>query len=249
MPTERPPEPQHDRFPQSVVERIGFYVYVLHDPRDHSVFYIGKGTGNRVFAHVGEALDRPTSSDKLDRIRAIHDAGERVDYEIVRHGMDEDQALAVESALIDWIGISDLTNAVAGHGADRRGRMTIAEIIATYRAEPVSIEVPCLLITVNRLFARNVDDARLYEITRGDWVVGNRREKARFALGVFRGLVRAAYRIERWESVTATGPGQRKSRRWRFSGSIANDLHHLIGGDVTAYLGKASQNPIRYVHC
>jgi hypothetical protein len=28
-----------------------FYVYALVDPRDESIFYIGKGTGNRVAHH------------------------------------------------------------------------------------------------------------------------------------------------------------------------------------------------------
>lgn len=236
-------------FPNSVIERIGVYVYVLRDPRDGEVFYVGKGTGNRVFAHVGEAIERPNSTDKLDRIRAIHEAGGEVDYEIARHGMDEEQAFAVESALIDWIGMEHLSNAVAGHHADRQGRMTIADIIATYRAEPVTIDVPCILITVNRLFSRNTDPERLYEITRGDWVIGTRREKARFVLAVFRGLVRAAYSISSWEPRTSSDPGQKRRNRWRFSGTEAHDLRHLIGGDVTAYLGKASQNPIRYVNC
>ena len=33
-----------------------YYVYHLIDPRDNSVFYIGKGTGNRINDHQKEAL-------------------------------------------------------------------------------------------------------------------------------------------------------------------------------------------------
>lgn len=235
------------RFPQSVIERLGFYVYVLRDPEGR-VFYIGKGTGNRVFAHVEESLEQAEPCDKLDRIRAIHAAGKEVAYEIVRHGLTEDQAFEVESTLIDWEQLDGLTNSVAGHHAERRGRMSAAEIIATYAAQPVTLDAPCLLVVVNRRFVRNTDAAKLYEITRGNWVLGSRKNAARFALAVFRGLVRAAYRIDSWEAVEDTNEVGTK-RRWRFTGAAASELAHLIGGDVTRYLGKASQNPVRYVNC
>ncbi|MCR2307669.1 hypothetical protein NSX65_32680, partial [Salmonella enterica] len=38
-------------FPSGVIEHLGWYVYRLIDPRDGSTFYVGKGKGNRVFAH------------------------------------------------------------------------------------------------------------------------------------------------------------------------------------------------------
>ncbi|MCA8948442.1 MAG: hypothetical protein KDE27_03010 [Planctomycetes bacterium] len=235
--------------PLGVVEHLGFYVYALRDPRDGAVFYVGKGTGNRLFAHVAAAIERPAITEKLDRIRAIHAAGREVDYEVIRHGLTEDQAFEVESALIDWLGLDDLANAVGGHHAARRGRMTVPEIVALYAAQPVTLTEPCLLIIVNRRFARNTGAEQLYEITRGDWVVGPRRAKARFALSVFRGLVRAVYRIEQWEPVVSDGPHQKRRNRWRFVGTRAAELQHLVGGDVSAYLGQASQNPVRYVNC
>jgi hypothetical protein len=57
-----------------------------------------------------------------------------VGYEIIRHGMSEDQAFEVESALIDFIGLTDPTNKVAGHDRDFQRRMSVAEIIAAYDA-------------------------------------------------------------------------------------------------------------------
>lgn len=110
-------------FPQSVIEHLDSYVYVLRDPccDGAPVFYVGKGTGNRVFDHAREAIDRPVATDKLHRIRAIHAAGKEVVYQIIRHGLTQEQALEVVSALIDFVGIDDLANAVDGHHADRRG--------------------------------------------------------------------------------------------------------------------------------
>ena len=48
-------------------EALKYYVYLLKTP-GQTVFYVGKGTGNRVFAHVAEAIDSPRPSDKLNLI-------------------------------------------------------------------------------------------------------------------------------------------------------------------------------------
>jgi uncharacterized protein len=39
-------------FSQAVCERIGYYVYILKDPRNNLNFYVGKGKGNRIFQHI-----------------------------------------------------------------------------------------------------------------------------------------------------------------------------------------------------
>jgi hypothetical protein len=38
-----------------VAERLGYYVYLLSDPRTERVFDAGQGTGNRCFNHLVEA--------------------------------------------------------------------------------------------------------------------------------------------------------------------------------------------------
>ena len=66
-------------FPSGVIEHLGWYVYRLIDPRDGSTFYVGKGKGNRVFAHmrgeVAAADDDELLSNKLKQIREIRLAG------------------------------------------------------------------------------------------------------------------------------------------------------------------------------
>src|SRR5437879_2583806 len=117
-------------FPTSVIERLGFYVYTLTDPRTSKVFYVGKGTGNRLFAHVNEAIETPSQADKIGKIREIHARGQQIRYEIIRHGMAETEALEVEASLIDFIGLADLSNRVAGHDMDVRGSITVPDTIA-----------------------------------------------------------------------------------------------------------------------
>ena len=72
-------------FPRSVVERVGTYVYLLKDPRSGEVFYVGKGKGNRVFAHAAAAVSNLDETEKISRIRQIREAGLEVEYEILRN--------------------------------------------------------------------------------------------------------------------------------------------------------------------
>src|SRR5690554_5696375 len=84
-----------------VAAAIGHYVYALRDPRNNEVFYVGKGVGDRVHAHVREALGAGDAA-KLLRIHEIHDAGREVEHNILRSGLaSEDEAFTVEQALID----------------------------------------------------------------------------------------------------------------------------------------------------
>ncbi len=238
-----------DEFPQSVIEEIEYYVYSLTDPRTNEVFYIGKGTGNRVFQHASAALNDLQESDKLSRIREILRSGLNVNHEILRHGMSEDQALEVEAALIDFIGLSELANIVGGHDMNLRGRMTVAEIIAAYDARPITIKEPSLLIIVNRLYRRNMSQSELYEITRGNWVLGERRNKVEYALAVYKGIVRQVYKVKSWHPSKARESEQKIQSRWRFEGEIAKNLQHYVGGDVGAYIKRGAQSPVKYVNC
>lgn len=64
-----------NQFSQSVVKKIGYYVYFLRDPIKNEVFYVGKGIGNRVLEQVAGALSEPTKSDNFYRIRTIEKLG------------------------------------------------------------------------------------------------------------------------------------------------------------------------------
>lgn len=232
-----------------MAEKVGTYVYLLRDPRSDEVFYVGKGKGNRVFAHAAASATDLGETEKLSRIRDIQKAGLEVKYEILRHGMTDEQAFEVESALIDFIGLEDLTNIVAGKHTDTRGRMTVPEIIAQYEARPITIREPVILIIINRLYRRNMTADELYEATRGSWVLGDRRNQARYAFAVYNGVVREVYRIHRWIPAIARSPTQKVQQRWRFEGEVATDLKAYVGGSVETYLKPGAQSPVKYVNC
>lgn len=230
-------------FSPAVCEKIGYYVYILRDPRDNQIFYVGKGANNRVFSHVQDAHSTIIENARLDRIRDIHAQGQKVDIIIHRHGLTEKEAFEVESALIDLLGLPHLSNLVAGHHAYERGKMTISEVIAQYDAPAISIDVPAILIIINRLYRRGMSQTELYEATRKYWKIGKRREKAHYAFSVSNGLVRQVYKIETWY------PSEERLGRWIFDGHVATDLAHYVGGDIRQYLTRGAQNPIVYINC
>jgi hypothetical protein len=238
-----------ESFPAAVIEAIGFYVYLLRDPRDGEIFYIGKGVANRIFAHLNESLIEDRENAKLDRIRAIHRGGYEVEHVIHRHGLTEDQAFEVEAALVDFVRLPALTNIVAGHHSRNRGPRTIDELVSDYDAPRIEISEPAILITINRLFRRGMSPDELYEATRGNWVIGTRREKAKYAFAVYNGIVREVYLIQSWEPAVAREEAQQTQKRWRFHGTIAEKLRSYVGGSVEAYITQGAQNPIRYVNC
>ena len=235
-------------FPQSVIEKLGYYVYLLIDPENGQVFYVGKGIGNRIFAHINSALKDEMLSDKLDKIRSIHANGLEVTHVIHRHGLTEKEAFEVEAALIDFFGLSGLTNQVLGHSSDDRGQMTVKEVISKYQAHIAEIEVPAILITVNRLYEREMTSEMLYEATRGTWVIGVRRNKAKYAFAIYKGVIREVYEIERWLP-SPSDVGLRQKNRWQFEGKVAEDLQYYVGSSTENYQVLGAQNPIRYINC
>src|SRR5581483_11404470 len=139
-----------ESFSPHVAQRLAYYVYRLIDPRNGETFYVGKGTGSRVFAHVKGELDATADAmtDKLTRIREIRVDGFEVGHVIQRHGMSEEQAFEVEAALID--AYPEVTNVEGGHGSDERGLMHARLIIEQYEAPEARFAHKVLLITINR---------------------------------------------------------------------------------------------------
>jgi hypothetical protein len=235
-------------FPRGVSEKVGFYVYALLDPQlqPPKPFYVGKGCGNRVFAHARAALRSPRRSDKLDRIREIMRADKTVQVQIIRHGLDARAALEVEAATIDILTEHDLANEVAGHGHGR-GLMTVEEFVEVHAAPSLQITDPVVLIRIARKWQRGMSSDALYEAARRSWRVSSSRvQRARYAVAVADGIVREVYGGVRWIPARR---GSKDRRRWLFTGQPAVDRASWIGCSVASYLPNGNQNPIRYVRC
>lgn len=92
-----------------------YYVYELIDPRSGSVFYVGKGKGNRIDAHEAEAR-KGIQSRKCRLIREIEAAGLAIGKRKVAEFQDEQAAYDYEADLVDEYGLDALTNVIPGGG-------------------------------------------------------------------------------------------------------------------------------------
>lgn len=237
-----------ESFPPEVVHRLKTYVYRLIDPRNGETFYVGKGKGNRVFAHIQaeQSLGGDDLTDKLQRIRDIRLAGFEVAHVIHRHGMDSETAFEVEAALID--AYPGLTNDVGGRRSNDYGAMHAREIIRRYCAEPAVFKHRALLISVNRSAA----ETSLYEATRYAWKISNSKAKqAEVILATLQGLIVGAFIADDWlEATAANFPGRKDvPGRLAFIGREANEeIKGLYVGKRVPdeYRKPGAANPIKY---
>jgi hypothetical protein len=190
-----------EEFSPLTIEKLDYYVYTLTDPFDGVVFYVGKGRGNRVFAHLNDALETETASDKLDRIRQIISGGERPKHVIVRHGMDQDTAFEVEGALIDAYKLEDLHNEQNGHHNRKRGLRDWHDIEIEYGAVPVTIDDSVIILKTTEPWSwdRSSNTVIYDHIRKGWWVSKNKQKNLKYVLAIKSGIVREVYAIDHWD--------------------------------------------------
>lgn len=226
-------------FSPSIYERLGCYVYMLFDPAavDPTIpFYVGKGTGNRVFQHA-RAATKSSAGSKLKTIhRIISEEKKQIQYVILRHGLTDDEAKLVESAVIDAFGMPRLTNEQKGGSARGIGIMDLSTIIGTYEGKKLSLNpehFPALLININKLYRHGMSNMELLNATCSSWVIGRDRDEFRLVFSVAHGIIRQAFYVLEWFKPDPT------SNRWAFNGEIASDCEQYIGCTVDTFKGGA----------
>ncbi|MCU1579809.1 MAG: hypothetical protein JWP19_2013 [Rhodoglobus sp.] len=229
------------RIPGEVAAVLRYYVYALRDPRDGRVFYIGKGIGDRINAHVREAGKDPESERaKLKTINEIEAAGLQVDLLFLRTGIeDEATSFIVEQAVIDGFAADGhlLTNLVRGHHSGSEGLATLPAVVARHRALPCPpINEPVIMVKIQSGWRPDSTDQQMFEQTRGHWRIAPWvRDRAQFCLGVAYGVVRGAYRIDDW--FPSEQPWDEGKDRWGFNGAPAAALQHVVGTHVRDVFG------------
>ena len=256
---------------KALVSLNGYYVYALVDPRDDKVFYIGKGTGNRVFSHEMESDKSPKSEKKkLQKIRNIEKDGFSVKRLIVNWGLSENEAFVAEATLINLLNrLPDilLTNEVSGHHVHES--LTAEEFELMYGAVPLKkddIKHSILVIKINKLYRRDMSKAELYDAVRGFWNASLKSietRKVEYVFGVYNGLIVAVYKPDEWhyghEMIEIPQRGilkpedhERLKNRVYFICKDYNELDeegrfYLNKSIVDLKVNQSAQNPITYL--
>ncbi len=245
-----------DKFKPEVIEKLQYYVYRLIDPRNGQTFYVGKGKGNRVFAHVNDALksyegesyegnEEDETSAKIQQIREIKNAGLDVIHIIHRYGMTENEAFEVESALIDAYG--ELTNIQSGHNQERgvNNAEVIQRILSCEEYKEPDFKYIIIKINDRVLQERNED---VYETVRSAWKVNIEKVKDyKYCFAVMNGIVLNVYSIEGWQE-----DHRGRNGRYEFFGLEASEeiRNRFVNRRIPEkYRKKGMASPVLYHNC
>ena len=238
-------------FSKEVCEELKFYVYRLVDPRNGHTFYVGKGSGNRVFSHVNSALKNNLKYNieednlKYKTIREIKDAGLEVIHIIQKYGLDEDQAFLVESVLIDAYSIErKLTNKINGfNSSEPTNVITLQSNLSAQEFDDKDYKGKYIIIKVKDYWLNYHKNDR-YECTRRAWNLNpNTAKDYPYVLSVTGGIVKEIYKVDRWEKCP-------NSNKAEFTGKIVNDINIrnvFINKKIPSrYRKKGQASPVLY---
>lgn len=250
--------PVREKFPDGVAARLKWYVYRLIDPRNGETFYVGKGHGNRIFAHAKGVNPNPQSSDaedtedaadlKLKRIQDIKSSGLEVGHVVHRHAIESEAvAYEVEAALID--AYPGLTNSAGGHGSSDYGSRHVEEIIADYALEPFEVKEKLVLISITKSFQD--EHLSTYEAVRCSWRMSLAKAKPyKLVLAHVNGRVVGAFRVNKWlPSTPENFPGRDVPGRFGFHGQEADSetWRYYVNKIVPdTFRRRGAANPVRY---
>ena len=248
------------KFSGPVVDVLKYYVYLYSNPNTAEVFYVGKGKGNRVFSHLKDTSE----SQKVAYIDNLRNQNLTPQIDILVHGIeDEETALRVESSIIDLLGIQSLTNKQSGYKSATYGRMTLEQIVSAYDRQSVEIFEPAILIRISQAFRYSMSEIELYDYTRGQWRLNpENAKKAKFAFGIYEGIVQEVYEILDWYEAGKTYSVRQLNEnikrkeeegldgRYEFIGNIAPEpiRNRYKYKSVAHYFQKGNSNPILYVN-
>jgi hypothetical protein len=192
-----------------------YYVYLYRYPSINGlpgrVFYVGYGQNNRVFDHLDLTLaeDR-VEYKKVKIINELREKGCTPDIDILRTDLNKSQATIIESAVIDAIGLKNLTNIQSGHQSEICPITIFPAVL-----ERAEIHHNILGIKINDTFRKffpglvynhdhPVDLQTMYECTSSLWKINSRKFNSfnvEFFCAIYKGVIMEVFKFDSIETV------------------------------------------------
>lgn len=143
-----------------------YYVYVYSDPDSGRPFYVGKGRGGRVNAHL---KFKKAKTEKQKLIERYIGQGRKPAMQIVQWGMSESEAFAAEAAMIQFLGLDQIANRICG-----RGKYKVHADFLEYikSKKPLCSRrrggKPVLVLSANQVYRPGMSRFELYDAVRGN---------------------------------------------------------------------------------
>jgi hypothetical protein len=190
------------------INRLGKYIYALRDPRDKKLFYVGQGTGNRVFDHFNEAdatnkesINLQIVSSKTLRILDIWKHEEDVEWIILAYNLPTNEFTAdyVEAAIYDALLESQNGDTLNEVTPPRSTKLSSDEVIAL-AAEFVNPDIGIENVFIFPIQNAVNRGASIYDATRMVWYVNhtNRNLQNSIAVGLRYAISIGSYQINNW---------------------------------------------------
>lgn len=220
------------------IEKRDYYVYLLIDPRNNEVFYVGKGIHSRVKQHTYEAKKSNKETDKIKRINDILNSGNKVKEVIYSSRNTEDEAFDKEDELINFFTNNypgQLTNIQSGHKSIHT--MTDEELndILDNPEQVVFNDNERILFvkrTNNHSWDYKMSPSEHHEEFRGNWVLSkNKLDKIELVCGVYNNIIKYVCVPKEWECVGQRDSRKRKTYEYRFNGDVIKN-HKYIGKSI-----------------
>jgi uncharacterized protein len=241
-------------FDENTKENLKYYVYLLIDPESNEPFYVGKGQHNRVFSHINQEILEDSENLKYQEIQRI--GPKNVKHIIVRHGLSESTAFAIEASLIDTFRYIPSFqsyvrgNIQGGYNSIEKGLMSSNEIKSLYNAPLLTdIEDDCLIININRNYKRGAGTEAIYMATKETWRMSDDRpKKFKYVLSEYRSLIREVFEVENWYKKERPDKNGKMYLGHGFNGKVANDeiRNRYINTSVRGIKPRGYANPTIY---
>lgn len=214
-----------------------FYVYCLVHPKTNKIFYVGMGSGKRMYTHVQKVKKNIPPNNNWQLFRAIkHILKENlnVEYKVLASNLTHSNALKLETDTINNIGLNNLCNLNYGgtgrlpgykHSTETRKKIAIAN------TGKVKSEETKKLIGISKLNNKNMLGKSHSDLTKkkisASWKKRNQekykvaqihRRKSVIQLDLEGNIIKV------WESITSA---------IKFNGKSVSDA--LYGRQKTAY--------------